>query len=112
MCSPRSADPGGLTYAPEPLGLALRPRGRRTRVQPDRRRRSIADRVVLTTSTSEAYALLFKLLCDPGDAVLVPQPSYPLFESLAGLEAVRAEPVPARVSRPLVDRSRQPGWRV
>jgi alanine-synthesizing transaminase len=47
---------------------------------------------VLTTSTSEAYALLFKLLCDPGDSVLVPQPSYPLFESLAGLEAVRADP--------------------
>ena len=43
---------------------------------------------MLTTSTSEAYALLFKLLCNAGDAVLVPQPSYPLFEALAGLEAV------------------------
>ena len=47
---------------------------------------------MLTTEYSEAYALLFKLLCDPGDSVLVPQPSYPLFESLAGLEAVRADP--------------------
>jgi len=47
---------------------------------------------VLTTSTSEAYTLLFKLLCDPGDSVLVPQPSYPLFESLAGLDGVRADP--------------------
>ena len=43
---------------------------------------------MLTASTSEAYALLFKLLCDPGDQVLVPQPSYPLFESLTSLEAV------------------------
>jgi alanine-synthesizing transaminase len=85
------ADPAVLTYAPEPLGLrsareaAARECSRSgTRVD--------ADRVVLTTSTSEAYGLLFKLLCDPGDSVLVPQPSYPLFESLAGLEAVRADP--------------------
>jgi alanine-synthesizing transaminase len=48
--------------------------------------------VVLTASTSEAYAFLFKLLCDPGDEVLVPVPSYPLFEHLARLETVRAVP--------------------
>src|ERR1700689_5056991 len=51
-----------------------------------------AFRVVLTASTSEAYAFLFKLLCDPGDEVLVPVPSYPLFEHLARLESVRAVP--------------------
>jgi hypothetical protein len=51
-----------------------------------------ASRVVLTASTSEAYAFLFKLLCDPGDEVLVPVPSYPLFEHLARLESVRAVP--------------------
>ena len=45
-----------------------------------------ADRVALTSSTSEAYALLFKLLCDAGDQVLVPHPSYPLFEHLTRLE--------------------------
>ncbi|HXX69323.1 MAG TPA: pyridoxal phosphate-dependent aminotransferase [Polyangiaceae bacterium] len=45
--------------------------------------------IALTTSTSEAYAFAFKLLCDPGDEVLVPQPSYPLFEHLAALECVR-----------------------
>lgn len=50
------------------------------------------DDLLLTASTSEAYAFLFKLLCDPGDAVLVPAPSYPLFEHLAGLEGVRALP--------------------
>ncbi len=53
-------------------------------------------RVVLTASTSEAYAFLFKLLCDPGDEVLVPIPSYPLFEHLARLETVR--PVPYRIA--------------
>jgi aspartate/methionine/tyrosine aminotransferase len=50
------------------------------------------DRLVLTASTSEAYAHLFKLLCDPGDRVLVPCPSYPLFEHLAHLDAVAVDP--------------------
>ena len=48
-----------------------------------------AERVLLTASTSEAYSWLFKLLCDPGDQVLAPRPSYPLFEFLAALESVR-----------------------
>ena len=50
------------------------------------------DRIALTASTSEAYACLFKLFCDPGDQVLVPQPGYPLLEHLARFEGV--EPVP------------------
>jgi aspartate/methionine/tyrosine aminotransferase len=45
--------------------------------------------IVLTTGTSESYAHLFRLLADPGDAVLVPAPSYPLFEPLATLESLR-----------------------
>lgn len=52
------------------------------------------DQIVLTTSTSEAYSYLFRLLCDPGDEVLVPQPSYPLFDLLAGLENVVLRPYP------------------
>jgi aspartate/methionine/tyrosine aminotransferase len=44
------------------------------------------ERIVLTASTSEACSLVLKLLCDPGDVVLVPRPSYPLFEHLAALE--------------------------
>ena len=43
---------------------------------------------MLTASTSEAYAFLFKLLAEPGDEILVPRPGYPLFEFLAGLESV------------------------
>jgi alanine-synthesizing transaminase len=80
------ATSAALRYEPAPLGL---PRAREAvaatmDVSPDR--------VVLTTSTSEAYSMLFKLLCDPGDDVLVPRPSYPLLDYLAPLEAVR--PVP------------------
>lgn len=85
------ASPAGLTYAPEPLGLLPA----REAVAADFARRGLTvtpDRVVLTASTSEAYSWLFKLLCDPGDVVLVPRPSYPLFEHLTVLESVIARP--------------------
>ena len=85
------ANPRALEYDPQPLGLW----NARAAVAADFRRRGIvisADRVALTSSTSEAYALLFKLLCDAGDAVLVPHPSYPLFEHLTALESVNAVP--------------------
>ncbi len=52
------------------------------------------DAIVLTTSTSEAYSFLFRLLCDAGDAVLVAQPSYPLFDFLADLDDVRVDRYP------------------
>ena len=52
------------------------------------------ERIVLTTSTSEAYSFVFRLLCDPGDEVLVPAPSYPLFEFLADIQDVRLRPYP------------------
>ena len=82
-----SAD--GMRYDPEPFGL----RSAREAVAADYRRRGTsvavnADRIVLTASTSEAYSLLFKLLCDPGDHVLIPVPSYPLFDHLSRLDAV------------------------
>ena len=83
------ADPRGLVYAPEPLGLAEA----RQAVSADFARRGLtvaADRIALTASTSEAYSLLFKLLCGPGDEVLIPRPSYPLFDHLTRLDAVTA----------------------
>jgi len=51
-----------------------------------------SERIALTASTSEAYAILFKLLCDPGDEIMIPCPSYPLFEYLARAEAVKTVP--------------------
>lgn len=78
-----------LTYEPEPFGL---PGARKAvaRLWASRGVDVDASRVVLTASTSEAYAFAFKVLCDPGDAVLVPRPSYPLFEHLARFEGVDA----------------------
>jgi alanine-synthesizing transaminase len=85
------AHPRGLAYRPEALGMLD---ARRAVCEDFARRGVIAspDHVALTASTSEAYSLLFKLLCDPGDEVLVPQPSYPLFEHLTRLDAVAAVP--------------------
>jgi len=53
-----------------------------------------AERIVLTTSTSEGYSHVFRLLCNAGDELLVPKPSYPLFEFLADLQDVRLVPYP------------------
>ncbi len=84
------ADPAGLDYRPHPLGLAA---AREAVARDHLRRGAVVDprHVVLTASTSEAYAWLFKLLCNPGERVLVPRPSYPLFEHLTRLEGVTAE---------------------
>lgn len=82
---------GALRYAPHPAGLQAAREAvcayyaeHGVRVRPDR--------VLLTASTSEAYAVLFKLLGDPGDRVLVPRPGYPLFELLLRLEGLEPQP--------------------
>ena len=86
------ANPAARSYAPQPFGLMAA----REAVAGDYARRGITvapERVVLTASTSEAYSLLFKLLCAPqGDSVMVPVPSYPLFDHLTRLDGVRSIP--------------------
>ena len=87
------ADPRGLSYAPDPRGLL----GARQAVAGYYAERGITldpGQIYLTTSTSEAYSFVFRLLADPGDTILVPQPSYPLFDFLAGLNDVRVVPYP------------------
>lgn len=89
------AQPRGLRYQPDPRGLGAA----REAVARDFARHGATvdpDRVVLTASTSEAYGFVFKLLCDAGDAVAVPRPSYPLFEYLARLDGVDVVPYPLR----------------
>lgn len=86
-------DPRALIYEPAPAGAA----GARQAVASyyrDRGQSVDISRILLTASTSEAYAYLFKLLANPGDQVLVPRPSYPLFEFLADMESVEARQYP------------------
>jgi alanine-synthesizing transaminase len=74
-----------FAYDPDPKGM-LAAREAVCRYYADHGVIVKAGQIILTTSTSEAYGYLFKLLCDPGDSILVPQPGYPLFDFLAGLE--------------------------
>jgi alanine-synthesizing transaminase len=79
--------PPALRYEPRALGI---PEARQA-IALDFARRGVpvrADRIVVTASSSEAYSHLFKLLCDPGDVVLAPRPSYPLLEHLTALDNV------------------------
>ena len=82
------ADPQAFDYDPQPRGL-LSARKAVCRSYADCGVTVHPDQVVLTTSTSEAYSYLFRLLCDPGCEILAPQPGYPLFDFLAGLDDVR-----------------------
>jgi alanine-synthesizing transaminase len=83
------ADPRALSYEPSPFGLMPARKAVAAAMSKDGIKVD-PERTVLTTSTSEAYGVLFKLLCDPGDCVLVPEPSYPLFELLTKLDSVEA----------------------
>jgi len=81
-------DPAALHYRPDPKGI----RSAREAVTREYAARGVEvdpERIVVTASSSESYGFLFKLLCNPGDTVLVPTPSYPLFAHLAALEGVR-----------------------
>ena len=85
------ADTGALEYHPDPVGLLEA----RAAIAADYRRQDLAvepDKIIVTASTSDAYAMLFKLLADAGDDVLVPRPSYPLFDHLAALDVVATRP--------------------
>lgn len=81
-----------LDYDPQPLGL-LSAREAVCAYYADHGVAISPQRVLLTTSTSEAYSFLFKMLCDPGSEIVVPQPGYPLFDFLAVLDDVRIKGV-------------------
>jgi alanine-synthesizing transaminase len=109
-------DRRALTYSPQPFGVLEARRA----VADDYARRGLPvgpEHIVLTVSSSDAYSLLFRVLCDPGDQVLAPRPSYPLFEHLGRLDAVTIIPYDleyhsawsidvASVERALSDRTR------
>lgn len=92
-------NPAALKYEPNPRGLDIARRAvaqyyAERGVSPPESQSNSASRVALddmflTTSTSEAYAFVFRTLCDPQDEVLIPEPSYPLFDFLADIQDVR-----------------------
>jgi len=85
------ADDRALRYEPTPFGLL----DARLAIAGEYRRHGLElspGHVVLTASTSDSYSVLFKLLCGAGDEVLVPRPSYPLFEYLTRLDLVTPRP--------------------
>lgn len=86
-------NPLALTYEPDPSGM-LAAREGVCRYYGDHGAQIHPGQILLTASTSESYSFLFRLLCDPGDEVLIAQPSYPLFELLAGLDDVRLTSYP------------------
>ena len=80
--------PGSLEYHPDPRGLKSAREAIREYYAARDEDVSL-ERMILTTSTSEAYSFVFRLLCDPGDELLIPAPSYPLFDFLADLHDVK-----------------------
>jgi aspartate/methionine/tyrosine aminotransferase len=85
-------DPASLRYEPEPKGL-LAAREAVARYYGEKGASGVdLENLILTTGTSEAYSFLFRLLCEPGDEVLIAHPSYPLFEFLATIQDVKLRP--------------------
>ncbi len=86
--------PQGMDYDPQPKGLRS---ARQAVADYYKNQHGIhldPERLILTASTSEGYSFVFRLLCNPGDELLVPKPSYPLFEFLADLQDVKLVPYP------------------
>jgi alanine-synthesizing transaminase len=88
------ASPRSLDYDPQPKGLPAARAAVAAYYQDQHQTTVDPERLILTTSTSEGYSFVFRLLFNPGDEILVPKPSYPLFEFLADLEDVKLVPYP------------------
>jgi len=88
LCTPASLqyhpDPRGLKSARQAVAYYYAERGERVSI----------DDLLLTASTSEAYSFIFRLLCNPGDELLIPTPSYPLFDFLADVNDVKVSRYP------------------
>ncbi|MGB7602190.1 MAG: pyridoxal phosphate-dependent aminotransferase [Candidatus Sulfotelmatobacter sp.] len=89
------ASPQAMDYDPQPKGLSVARAAVASYYQAVHGLHDFdPERLILTTSTSEGYSFVFRLLCNPGDELLVPKPSYPLFEFLADLQDVKLVPYP------------------
>jgi alanine-synthesizing transaminase len=89
------SQPQSMVYEPDPRGL-VQAREAIAKYYRDRGERVNLDAIFLTASTSEAYSVLFKLLGNPGDEILIPRPGYPLFSYLVCFEGLHAFSYPIR----------------
>jgi alanine-synthesizing transaminase len=103
-------NPEALQYEPDPFGM-ITAREAVARYYSDAGASVSLDRICLTTSTSEAYSFLFRLLCNPGDEVLIASPSYPLFDYIARLEDVQLREYPLLYD-PNADLVSGQGWSI
>ncbi len=103
-------NPSVLHYEPDPLGMVTA-REAVARYHSDVGASIPLDHICLTTSTSEAYSFLFRLLCNPGDEVLVASPSYPLFDFIARLDDVQLREYPLLYD-PNADLASGQGWSI
>ena len=103
-------NPKALAYEPDPLGM-ITAREAVAQYYSDAGAGIPPDRICLTTSTSEAYSFLFRLLCNPGDEVLVASPSYPLFDYIARLDDVQLREYPLLYD-PNADLTSGQGWSI
>jgi alanine-synthesizing transaminase len=87
------SNPGSLQYHPDPRGLKSA-RQAVSDYYAERGEHVSVDDLLLTASTSEAYSFIFRLLCNPGDELLIPTPSYPLFDFLADVNDVKLSRYP------------------
>jgi alanine-synthesizing transaminase len=88
------SNPGAMRYDPQSKGLSTARQAVAAYYREQHGELVETEALILTTSTSEGYSYVFRLLCNPDDEVLVPKPSYPLFEFLADLQDVRLKPYP------------------
>ena len=88
------SSPAVLDYDPQPRGLRNAREAVAAYYSEDHASSVGPESIILTTSTSEGYSYIFRLLCNHDDEVLVPKPSYPLFEFLADLQDVKLVPYP------------------
>jgi alanine-synthesizing transaminase len=89
------SDPKAMDYDPQPKGLlSARQAVVDYYIEHDASCNLSPESVVLTTSTSEGYSYVLRLLCNPDDEILVPKPSYPLFDFLGDLQDVKLVPYP------------------
>jgi aspartate/methionine/tyrosine aminotransferase len=104
------ANAAALRYEPDPLGM-IPARKAVAGYYRDAGAMVSIERLCLTTSTSEAYSFLFRLLCNAGDEVLVARPSYPLFDYIARLDDVQLREYPLLYD-PNADVASGHGWTI